>query len=158
MLATLIEIPGHGNLLLDCGEGTWGQMQRRWGPVDSLDILRNLRCIFISHNHADHHIGLSRLLSKRQEVCCFDPRLLGHSSSNSTLQLLPDAGPLYLIAQNHTLQQLFACQKIEDLGLASRVRVIYNEDLRVDPGVHTVGHPTSRAARPDEQHFHRTET
>lgn len=41
-------------MLLDCGEGTYGQLYRHYGS-ELTDILRQLKCIFISHMHADHH-------------------------------------------------------------------------------------------------------
>ena len=42
-------------MLLDCGEGTYGQLYRHYGP--NLDkILLKLCCVFISHIHADHHL------------------------------------------------------------------------------------------------------
>ena len=31
-------------------------------------VLRGLKCIFISHMHADHHVGLAQILAKRQLV------------------------------------------------------------------------------------------
>lgn len=65
--ATLVQIPGSGNILLDCGEGTWGQMRRHFGlDVDS--VLRQTKCIFLSHVHADHHMGVSRILFQRRKV------------------------------------------------------------------------------------------
>ncbi|KAG6000020.1 hypothetical protein E4U21_006039 [Claviceps maximensis] len=54
---TLIRVPGIGNYLLDCGEGTLGQIRRVFDAEDAADVLRNLRCIVISHVHADHHMG-----------------------------------------------------------------------------------------------------
>lgn len=71
--SNFIHIPSHGNIILDCGEGTWGQLARHFGTdVSSKDnvfeMLRNLRCIFISHIHGDHHIGLSKILAMRQKV------------------------------------------------------------------------------------------
>lgn len=41
-------------MLLDCGEGTYGQLYRHYGSKLN-DIFRHLKCIFISHMHADHH-------------------------------------------------------------------------------------------------------
>lgn len=38
------------------------------GPDNVWKTLRDLKCIFISHIHADHHIGLTQILAKRQEV------------------------------------------------------------------------------------------
>ncbi|GAA96261.1 uncharacterized protein L969DRAFT_69152 [Mixia osmundae IAM 14324] len=52
-------------VLLDCGEGTWGQLCRRFGRVEAVKILLDLDVVFISHAHADHHIGLARLLYER---------------------------------------------------------------------------------------------
>lgn len=60
--ATLIRVPGVGCYLLDCGEGTLGQLRRAFGPDQVADILRQLRCIVISHLHADHHLGAASLI------------------------------------------------------------------------------------------------
>ena len=43
-------------ILLDCGEGTAGQLYRHYGDEATANILRNLKAIFISHMHADHHM------------------------------------------------------------------------------------------------------
>lgn len=41
-------------MLLDCGEGTFGQLCRHYGQqIDS--VLCNLAAVFVSHLHADHH-------------------------------------------------------------------------------------------------------
>lgn len=60
--ATLIRVPGIGNYLLDCGEGTLGQIRRAFTAWETADILRNLKCIVISHAHADHHLGTASLI------------------------------------------------------------------------------------------------
>jgi ribonuclease Z len=54
-----------GGVLMDCGEGTWGQMTRCYGIERSRGMLRALSVIFISHIHADHHLGLLTLLYER---------------------------------------------------------------------------------------------
>lgn len=51
--------------MLDCGEGTAQQLERRYG-VETKNMLRDLKCIFISHAHADHHLGLISLLRRRR--------------------------------------------------------------------------------------------
>lgn len=71
--ATLIHIPNYGYVLLDAGEGTWGQLARKFGdnPTSTSSVwqvLRELKCIFISHMHGDHHIGLAKILAMRQRV------------------------------------------------------------------------------------------
>jgi ribonuclease Z len=77
----------NGNsLLLDVGEGTMGQLFRSWKSTlpsnrTAIDEYRSrVRCIkavWISHPHADHHLGLLRLLSERAAICgANDPILL----------------------------------------------------------------------------------
>lgn len=43
-------------ILLDCGEGTYGQLYRHFGSEKCDEVLRNLSFIFLSHMHADHHM------------------------------------------------------------------------------------------------------
>jgi ribonuclease Z len=69
----LVRIPDWGNLLLDAGEGTWGQMARYFGTdraqhSNVWQALRELKCIFVSHAHADHHAGLAKILAIRKQV------------------------------------------------------------------------------------------
>eukprot|EP01132_Coremiostelium_polycephalum_P004248 gene4248-5317_t len=54
-------------MLLDAGEGTYGQMYRFFGPKTIQDIIIGVRIIWISHLHADHHLGIPRILIKREE-------------------------------------------------------------------------------------------
>jgi ribonuclease Z len=66
--STVVDIPDFGCVLLDAGEGTLGQLQRRYGSKLWSDVLSRLKMIFISHMHADHHIGLRRILEERLQV------------------------------------------------------------------------------------------
>lgn len=56
--ATYLNLFERGGLLMDCGEGTYGQLVRRYGQEGALDVVANLGLIWISHIHADHHAGL----------------------------------------------------------------------------------------------------
>ncbi|OBZ86036.1 Zinc phosphodiesterase ELAC protein 2 [Choanephora cucurbitarum] len=70
--ATLVTIPNHGSIMLDAGEGTYGQMMRRFG-IDRLEEeIKKLKCIFISHLHADHHLGVIQLINKWQKAYKYD--------------------------------------------------------------------------------------
>ncbi|KAL1994053.1 hypothetical protein VTN49DRAFT_2722 [Thermomyces lanuginosus] len=60
--ATLVHVPGHGYYLLDCGENTIGQLRRCFPPEELREVLRNLRMIWISHMHADHHLGTASVI------------------------------------------------------------------------------------------------
>ncbi|KAH7289310.1 hypothetical protein KP509_31G069800 [Ceratopteris richardii] len=69
-----------GGLLLDCGEGTFAQLKRRYGAEGADNVLMGLKCIWISHMHADHFLGLGRILSARKELLercsIYDPLLV----------------------------------------------------------------------------------
>lgn len=49
------------SMLIDCGEGTYGQLWRQFGNATAARI-GGLRCVWISHSHADHQCGLVRIL------------------------------------------------------------------------------------------------
>ncbi|KAK3682749.1 hypothetical protein B0T22DRAFT_502005 [Podospora appendiculata] len=55
--ATLVRVPGYGSYMLDCGENTLGQLRRTYGFSGADEVIKDLRVIYISHLHADHHLG-----------------------------------------------------------------------------------------------------
>ncbi|KAM0836185.1 hypothetical protein ACQ4PT_062469 [Festuca glaucescens] len=63
-----VNLFAQGGMLLDCGEGTLGQLKRRFGVSGADEVVKNLRCIWISHIHADHHTGLARVLALRSKL------------------------------------------------------------------------------------------
>ena len=77
--STILEIPDFGNILLDAGEGTLGQMKRRYGTDLWADVLSKTKILHVSHMHADHHIGVRRILEERLKV--------GHPSGQSVRTL-----------------------------------------------------------------------
>ncbi|XP_030390243.1 zinc phosphodiesterase ELAC protein 2 isoform X2 [Gopherus evgoodei] len=98
--STLINSSSTQSLLLDCGEGTFGQLCRHYG--DQVDkILCNTAAVFVSHIHADHHTGLLNILLERQRAFAS----LGQPSS-----------PLLLIAPTQIMSWLHQyhdnCQEI----------------------------------------------
>lgn len=116
--ATIVETPKHGTFLLDTGEGTYGQMFRQFGgyrmsadQANSVDDrIKNLKGIFISHLHADHHLGIVTLIDRWNQF------------------RTADTDPLYLIAPlkfNSFLQELSDTQ---DFGYQN-VRYIQSEDI-----------------------------
>ncbi|KAK0501702.1 hypothetical protein EDD18DRAFT_1431713 [Armillaria luteobubalina] len=101
--STLITIPGFGNILLDAGEGTWGQLARLFGTDKTASnnvwkVLRNTKCIFASHIHGDHHMGLSTILRKRLTL---DP---------------PPTSPLYLVSIRSVHLSLKEVSEVQNLG------------------------------------------
>ena len=64
----LVQTPRSGCVLLDCGEGTLSQIYRCFGKKEGDDIVCNLRTIFTSHIHGDHHLGLINVLQRRAKL------------------------------------------------------------------------------------------
>lgn len=61
--AVLLCMPNDmGNYLFDCGEGTLGQLKRLFDAQELDEVLCNLKAIWISHLHADHHLGTVSVL------------------------------------------------------------------------------------------------
>lgn len=59
--ATMVRVPGYGSYLFDCGENTLGQLKRVFGS-ELPEVLRDLKAIWISHLHADHHLGTAAVI------------------------------------------------------------------------------------------------
>ncbi|KAF5890065.1 zinc phosphodiesterase ELAC protein 2 [Clarias magur] len=87
---TLVNISSTQSLLLDCGEGTFGQLCRQYGNgVD--EMLTKLSTVFVSHIHADHHTGIINLLLQRERAL----RILGKPFT-----------PVYLVAPTQIMTWL----------------------------------------------------
>ncbi len=58
--------------LRECGSlksvvlGTLLQLHRHFGPTDVARVLAGLRAVYVSHLHADHHLGLVQILLAKQ--------------------------------------------------------------------------------------------
>ncbi|RXW24848.1 hypothetical protein EST38_g1005 [Candolleomyces aberdarensis] len=111
--STLIQIPNWGNILLDAGEGTYYQLARHFGEDGARDVLRDLKCLFVSHAHADHHMGVGMLLRKRLEL---DPQ---------------PAHPLYLVTIRTVHLSLREMQALEYLGIQD---ISPSESMEPDSG------------------------
>lgn len=103
--ATLVRVPGYGSYLLDCGENTLGQMRRVFGP-EFASVLQELRGIWISHLHADHHLGTAAVLKAWNEATLSDP-----------------SKRLFVASHSGMLNWLREYEKVEDFGF-SRLELI----------------------------------
>ncbi|VDB95582.1 unnamed protein product [Peniophora sp. CBMAI 1063] len=98
----LLQIPGQDKAIMDCGDGTWGQMCRFFGTTGEgnvWEVLRDLRLIYISHAHADHHAGLAKILAMRKQL---DP---------------PPTEPLFLVGPYVVHLYIREYAEVEELGL-----------------------------------------
>ncbi|KZO98516.1 hypothetical protein CALVIDRAFT_469168, partial [Calocera viscosa TUFC12733] len=118
----IVQYPGPigPGIMLDVGEATWGQMTRHFGVLPGIpnaySALRNLRLLFLSHIHGDHHMGAARLLVQRRK-------------------LDPPPEPLYIIA-NWVLAGYLReySAGIEDLGWGNPAYVrLIDTDCVTDP-------------------------
>lgn len=95
-----INLFSKGGLLFDCGEGTLGQLKRRFGIEGADNAVRSLRCIWISHIHADHHTGLARILALRRDLLKGTPH-----------------EPLLVVGPGQLMRFLNAYQRLEELDM-----------------------------------------
>ncbi|KAG5439506.1 hypothetical protein PCANB_002080 [Pneumocystis canis] len=110
--STLLRIPGYGSLMLDAGEGTLGQLSRQFGS-ELHAFLKDLKWIYISHLHADHHLGTVRILKEWNKA----------NNENDKV--------IYISAPRKYFYFLQEFSNIEDFGW-KRVRIILNGDVSED--------------------------
>lgn len=87
---------------MDCGEGTYGQIVRHFGCTRAEEILANLNIIFISHLHADHHIGLISILKKRRRAA-----ELHNAKSKKVFLLAPKPILFWLVSYQQQFEEIF---------------------------------------------------
>lgn len=106
--ANLVQVPFFGNYIFDCGENTLGQLRRSFGYDKTDAILEDLRVLYISHGHADHHLGAASILARRAKLVKEKPHL----------------PPLAIVASESFLTWLKEYASVEDLGTASHITFI----------------------------------
>ena len=81
----LVHLSEDTSILLDCGESTFNQMCLLYGPERVDRELLKLRAIYISHMHADHHLGVFTVLRERERAVqqALLERLASSSASRS---------------------------------------------------------------------------
>ncbi len=100
---TALRIPGVGNIILDCGEGALSSMKRQFSASEFYDFFKQLRTIYISHLHADHHLGLIGVIKQYSKI----------------QQSLPaeQRQPIFIIAPWRLLASLYEHSQVESIGL-----------------------------------------
>jgi ribonuclease Z len=113
--ATLVRVSGVGNYLLDCGENTLGQLSRVFPPEELRDIIKNLRMIWISHLHADHHLGTAGVIRTWYHLVHAG---VPNSEALDAATITSTAGEygLSVISHSGMLQWLYEYSSVEDFG------------------------------------------
>ncbi|KAF9427791.1 hypothetical protein BGZ76_002186 [Entomortierella beljakovae] len=114
----LLDIPNRGTFILDAGEGSYGQMYRLFGKktnaedeTDGVDEkIKKLKGIFVSHLHADHHLGVVTLIDKWNKLRGSNPE------------------PLYVIAPFNFNRFLRELSDVQDFGYKN-IQFIHTEDI-----------------------------
>ncbi|KAI1000648.1 hypothetical protein K3495_g7548 [Podosphaera aphanis] len=114
VISTLVRVPGYGNYLLDCGENTLGQMKRVFG-AELPDILLNLKAIWISHLHADHHLGTVTVVKAWHELT------MTHETSRES--------KLVVASDNGMINWLREYAEVENYGFERIEPIIFNRKV-----------------------------
>ncbi|KAK4693132.1 ribonuclease Z, partial [Lecanoromycetidae sp. Uapishka_2] len=128
--ATLLRVPGSGSYLLDCGENTLGQLKRVYSETEYAEVLRDLKMIWISHLHADHHLGTASVVKAwYEEVHGKDVTKRPRPSLTEQLlspgKFLEEGKRLFVVGHHNMLRWLEEYSSVEDFG--------YNQLIPLEP-------------------------
>lgn len=125
--ATLLHVPEKGYYLFDAGENTLGQLKRMFNPEQLHHVMKNLRLIWISHLHADHHLGTTSVIKEWYKV----NRTVDSSSSIGTATIgsvtntrismteILQQKRLCVLGENAFIQWLEEYAGVEDYGFGA---------------------------------------
>ncbi|CRG89533.1 ribonuclease Z [Talaromyces islandicus] len=121
--ATLLHVPKKGYYLFDAGENTLGQLKRTFGPEQLQHVMQNLRLIWISHLHADHHLGTATVIKE-----WYKEYKASNHSARSTIGSITNGGVvkdmlqqkrLCVVGESAFIQWLEEYAGVEDYGFGS---------------------------------------
>ena len=127
--ATLLRLPGCGSYLFDCGENTLGQLKRLYTAPQLAELLRDLKLIWISHLHADHHLGLITVIKAWYEEIHGKDEVKRRRPSTveqvlDTVKLLEEGKRLFVVGHGNLRRQLEEYSSVEDFGYDQLVPLI----------------------------------
>lgn len=147
--STLIRVPGCGSYLLDAGEATMNTLRRIYTKAELDEVLRDLRMIWISHMHADHHLGLTSVIRAWYEAAHGSaPGPNDDASSASSA----DGLVLGVVSDEAMLHWLYEYSGAEDFGhsrilpLATRASPGFSSLLYIPSAGSTSANPGDTAA------------
>ena len=119
--ATLLRVPGYGSYLIDCGENTLGQLRRVFTESQLAEVLQDLKLIWISHLHADHHLGTASVIKAwYEEVHGKDPTKRRRPSLTESFldpaKYLEGGQRLFIVGHRQMMRWLEEYSSVEDFG------------------------------------------
>ena len=125
---TLLRVPGYGSYLLDCGEDTLGQLKRIFTESELAEVFHDLKLIWISHLHADHHLGtISVIKAWYDEVHGRDPSKRYRTPLTEQLldpvKFLEEGKRLFIVSHRLMMRCLEEYSSVEDYGFDQLVPV-----------------------------------
>lgn len=127
--ATLLRVPGCGSYLMDCGENTLGQLKRMYTAPQLAELLQDLKLIWISHLHADHHLGLTSVIKAwyeevhgKDEVKRQRPTMVEQMVNPA--KLLEDGKRLFVVGPELMTRWLDEYSSVEDFGYDQLVPLV----------------------------------
>lgn len=128
--ATLVRVPDAGSVLFDCGENTLGQLKRLYTKTELKEVWRDLKAVFISHLHADHHLGTVAVLRAwHEEVNGHTPTITAGDKDPINEDGSPTSDRIMsVVAPRRFLVWLQEYADVENFGF-SHVRFVSCEDI-----------------------------
>lgn len=136
--ATLLRVPGCGSYLFDCGEGTLGQLRRLYTPPELEGLFRDLKAVWISHLHADHHLGTTSVIKAWYEAnyglnTAQADRDRIYDRSRSPIDELEQGKRLFLFSEYQMIRWLKEYSSVEDFGYEKLMAVRTHIAKKRDP-------------------------
>ena len=135
--ATLVHSPGYGYYLLDCGEATLGQLKRVFDHDELRHVLRNLRMIWISHLHADHHLGTVSVIKAWYKEN-FGTEMAPSTSINPDMSNILQDRRLFVVSDEMMIRWLEEYTAVESFGFDKIVPLSARPYEGDDGKLHTV--------------------
>ncbi|QSZ34795.1 hypothetical protein DSL72_007653 [Monilinia vaccinii-corymbosi] len=118
--ATLLRVPEYGNYLFDAGENTLGQMKRVFGK-ELPGVLSNLKAIWISHLHADHHLGTVSVIRAWHEETSKDEAM-----RNRRLVIASDHAMIHWLTEYSEVED-YGFERLKLVDMTPAVNELYEE-------------------------------
>ncbi|KAL8829073.1 MAG: hypothetical protein Q9170_006327 [Blastenia crenularia] len=126
--ATLLRVPGSGSYLFDCGEGTLGQLKRLYTDAELKSLWLDLKAIWISHLHADHHLGTTSVIKAWHRSVHGSETLRGEilpldKQTSDPIETLLKEKMLVVFAGHHMVDWLKEYSSVENFGYEKVVAI-----------------------------------